>query len=268
MWARVSATYLYPVKACAALRVSSLTFEPAAGLCGDRSWVVVDADDRVTWQGAIPTLARILPIEIRGRLTLTSASGDSAVLPPPGVGEPRKVHCWNSSLKAFDAFEGHDAGDAVAEFASTVAGKTVRLVHLATSAHKPNPAHVISVSSLNVVSASVGQETNLLRFRPNIVLSHDDEPLPPFAEEHATSLISTTASGRFVFTVVAPCERCIVINVDPSSSTVDSRFLKTVAMQSEGRGLPAPAAFGIYVKATARGTIAIGDRVELITVHD
>lgn len=268
MWVRVSSTYLYPIKACAALRVPSLAFDSTGSLCGDRAWVVVDADDRVTWQGAIPTLARILPVETAGQLTIASNTGDSAVLPPPQMGVPRSVHSWNALRKAFDVFHGHDAGDTVAELASAIAGKPVRLVHLATTAHKPNPAHMISVSSVSVLSDQLGQETDLLRFRPNIVLSHADDALPPFAEEHAISLMCSTANGRLELTITAPCERCMVINVDPVSCAVEARFLKIVAAQSGNRGVLAPAAFGVYVRAAARGMLAAGDRVELVTAHD
>lgn len=268
MRARVSATYLYPIKACAPLRVQSLTFEPTGSLRGDRAWVVIDTDDRITWQGAIPTLARIVPIETAGQLMISSVAGGSAVLPPIGTGVPRRVFSWNAGRQAFDEFDGHDAGDTVAELASTIAGKSVRLVHLATTAHKPNPAHLISVNSLGVLSGHVEHETNLLRFRPNIVLAGDEDELPPFSEEHATSLVCTTAEGPLVLTITAPCERCIVVNVDPDSCAVDGRFLKTVAAQSRGRGVSAPAAFGVYVRAAGSGSLAAGDCVELITARD
>lgn len=264
MWARVSATYRYPIKACAALRVPSLTFESTGGLGGDRSWVVVDADNRVTWQGAIPTLARILPVENSGQLAIASAAGDMAVLPPPGAGMPRLAFNWNSALKAFDTFSGHDAGDAVAELASAIAGEPVRLVRPLTSAHKLNPAHVISESSLRVISAQLGQDADLLRFRPNIVISDGDTALAPFAEEQAVSLMCCSDNVRSVLAITAPCERCVVVNVDPMTAATDPRFLKTIAAHSRGRGISAPAAFGIYVRASAAGTLAVGDRVELI----
>lgn len=268
MLARVSATYLYPIKACAALRVPSLTFEPTGDLWGDRSWVVVDADDRVTWQGAIPSLARILPVETSGQLAIASAAGDSAILPPPGVGVSRLVSIWNPRLKAYDPLPGHDAGDAVAELASTIAGKPVRLVRPITSTHKPNPAHVISMRSLGVMSVQPGQETDLLRFRPNIVICDGDSSLVPFAEERATSLVCLSGNVRFVLAITAPCERCVVINLDPTSGTIDPRFLKTIVAHSRSRGISAPAAFGVYVRATAHGTVAVGDSVELVTARD
>lgn len=265
MGARVSATYLYPIKACAPLQVSSLAFTPAGDLRGDRSWVVVDADDRITWQGAIPSLARIIPTGTIDALAISSASGDTAILPPPGQGAPRTVHSWNGQRQAFDALDGHDAGDAVAELASTIAGKGVRLVHLATNAHRPNPVHIISASSLGILSAEIGRETDLLRFRPNLVLADDGEGLPPFAEEQATALVCATTDARLVLTITAPCERCVVVNVDPASSAVNARVLKTVAGQSQRRGVAAPAAFGIYARANSGGTVATGDRAELVT---
>jgi uncharacterized protein YcbX len=265
MWARVSATYLYPIKACAPLQVTSLAFEPTGDLRGDRTWVVVDADNRITWQGAIPTLAQIIPTGTPDRLAISSAAGDSAALPPAGQGAPRTVHSWNGQRQAFDAFDGHDAGDPVAELASSIAGKPVRLVRLATTGHRPNAVHFISTTSLSTLSAEVGRETDRLRFRPNVVLSSDGDALPPFAEEEAISLVCSNAESKLVFTITGPCERCIVINVDPASSAVDGRFLKVVASHSQRRGLNAPAAFGIYARASNAGTLTTGDLIELVT---
>jgi len=265
MWARVSATYLYPVKACAPLRVDALAFGPSGELHGDRQWVVVDADDRLTWQGAIPTLARILPAGTPDRLAIASAAGDSLTLPPPGAGAPRTVHSWNGQRQAFDALAGHDAGDAVAELASTIAGQRIRLVHLTTTAHLPNPVHIISRSSLHALTAAWEPSADPLRFRPNIILSEEHDSLPAFAEEQATALRCLTAGGPLVLEVTAPCERCVVVNVDPASATLDARYLQTVAAHSRGRGVTAPAAFGIYARATAPGSLATGDRLELVT---
>jgi uncharacterized protein YcbX len=187
MRALVSATYLYPIKACAPLRVASLTFEPSGDIRGDRAWVVVDADDRITWQGAIPALARIIPTGMPERLAISSLAGESVELPPPGEGAPRTVQSWNSARQAFDSFAGHDAGDAIAELASAIVGERIRLVHLTTTTHRPNPVHIISTASLGVLASPLDPQADLRRFRPNIVLSADGEALPPFAEERATS---------------------------------------------------------------------------------
>lgn len=267
MRARVGATYLYPIKACAPLRVNSLAFAPTGDLLGDRAWVVVDANDRITWQGAIPTLAQIRPAGTPERLTISSVAGDSAALPPPGQGAPRPVHSWNGQRQAFDTFTGHDAGDAVAELATTIAGCPVRIVHLATSEHRPNAVHIISESSLATLSAELGPNSDMLRFRPNLVLSAAGDALPPFIEEQATSLVCATADSRLMLTVTAPCERCMVINVDPASSAVDGRHLKTIAAHSQRRGTSTPAVFGIYARATTPGTLATGDIVELVTAR-
>ena len=267
MWARVSATFLYPVKACAPLGVTSLVFEAAGDIQGDREWVVVDADDRITWQGAIPALAQIFPTGKPDRLAISSAAGDSVVLPPSDQGAPRTVHSWNGRRQAFDAFAGHDAGDAVAALASSIAGQKVRLVHLSTTTHRPNPIHIITDSSLRVLAAQLGGDTDLRRFRPNIVLTGDDAVLPPFAEEQATALVCPMANSRLVLTVTAPCERCVVVNVDPTSSAVDARYLKTVVAHSQSRGASAPAVFGVYARATTGGRLATGDGVELITAR-
>jgi uncharacterized protein YcbX len=229
--------------------------------------VVVDADDRVTWQGAIPTLARIIPAGTPDQLAISSVAGASAVLPPPGEGAPRTVQAWNAQRQAFDALAGRDAGDTVAGLASKIAGHPIRIVHLATTTHRPHPVHIISATSVGALASQLGRTMDLLRFRPNIVLSDDGEPLPPFVEEQATALVCHATGSPLELKITAPCERCIVINVDPDSSAVDDHYLKTVAAHSRGRGVSAPAAFGVYARATTGGTLATGDRVELRTAH-
>jgi uncharacterized protein len=265
MWARVSATFLYPVKACAPLRVTSLDFTPSGEISGDREWVVVDADDRITWSGAIPTLARIIPRGWPDRPAIASTGGDSVPLPPPGHGAPRTIHSWNGQRQAFDALEGHDAGDAVADFASTIAGQRIRLVHLATTAHRPNPVHLVTDASLRVLAAALEGDPDLQRFRPNVVLCGDGDALPPFLEEHATSLRCHHARARLDLAITGPCERCVVINVDPASSAVDSHYLKTVVAQSRTRRAGTAPMFGVYARATGAGMVATGDRVEIVT---
>ena len=265
MRAIVSATYLYPIKACAPMQVASLTFAPSGDIRGDREWVVVDAGNRITWMGAIPALAQIIPTGTPDRLAISSAAGETAVLPPSGEGAPRTVQSWNGQRQAFDELVGNDAGDVVAELASSIAGQSIRLVRLATTAHRPNPVHLISVDSLAVLAAQAGRDTNLLRFRPNVVLSGEGETLPPFVEEQATSLVCSSAHSRLVLEITIPCERCIVTNVDPVSSVVDDAYLKAIAAHSRGRGAAAPAVFGVYARATTAGALATGDRVELVT---
>lgn len=252
------------MKACAPLAVTSLGFTASGNIQGDREWVVVDADDRITWSGAIPTLWQLKPIGTRERMAIASAAGDSVPLPAPAEGAPRIVYLWNASRQAFDSVPGQDAGDTAAEFASAIAGQKVRLVHLSTGAHRPNAVHVVTDASLQVLAAKFGANTDLLRFRPNLVLADDRDPLPPFAEEHAATLMCRGANHRLDLMVTGPCERCIVVNVDPGSSAVDGRYLKGVVEQSRARRTAAAPIFGVYARARTAGVVAIGDEVEIL----
>ena len=80
--------------------------------------------------------------------------------------------------------------------------------------------------------------------------------LPPFAEEAVTSLVCSSPNSALVLAVTGPCERCVVINVDPASGVIDDRYLKTTATHSRGEaaGFLLPLAFGIYAHATTPGT--------------
>jgi uncharacterized protein YcbX len=97
-----------------------------------------------------------------------------------------------------------------------------------------------------------------------VVLGPAGDALLPFVEEQATSLVCLSPNSSLVLSVTGPCERCVVINVDPAAGARDDRYLKTTAAHSLQRQAAAPAAFGIYARATTAGTVAVGDSVELV----
>jgi hypothetical protein len=174
------------------------------------------------------------------------------------------VQAWNGPRQAFDTLDGHDAGDAVAELASTIVGQPIRVVHLSTTIHRPNPVHIVSAVSVATLTAELQADADLRRFRPNIVLAGVGDSLPPFVEEQVTSLVFSAPNSALVLAVTGPCERCVVINVDPVSGALDNRYLKATAVHSQRRRTSAQVAFGIYARATTPGTLPIGAHLKLI----
>lgn len=129
------ALYVYPVKACAGLRVDQLQFSEQGLIAGDREWVVVNADSgEVVWQGSHPRLALVHPRVAPGWLHLSGPEGRALAVPHPPRGAACQVKIWNSSLQCNEAFDGIDAGDAACAWLQNITGTALRLVRLEAAA--------------------------------------------------------------------------------------------------------------------------------------
>jgi hypothetical protein len=226
--------------------------------------VVVDDQGRVTWMGAIPRLALLRPEPTTKGCTLRAPGGGSMPLPPAGEGAPCTVQCWNGARGAFDSLEGHDAGAAPSAFASEVAGKSVRIVRLATDAHRPNPVHVTTVPSLRDLAAHLGISFAAMsghrRFRPNLVLeAAGGEPLAARIEDQFAAITRPSRDRSLSLEVTGRCDRCVVIDVDPDTGQVDRSCLSGTKTHSARHYPGEPAYFGVYARARVPGKLEVGE---------
>jgi len=77
---RLTALYLYPVKSCRGLAVTSAEVD-ACGIIGDRRFMVVDAEGRFLTQRAHPRMALIATTLTSDALILSSPQHGSASVP-------------------------------------------------------------------------------------------------------------------------------------------------------------------------------------------
>ncbi len=260
----IRACHLYPVKSCAGVPVESLTFDESGEIVGDREWVIVDERQCLTWMGAIPRLALVRPQLTANGWSLRAAAGGVVPLPPAGEGALCTVQAWNGARGAFDTLDGRDAGDAVAEFVSDVAGKKLRAVWLATSQHRPNPVHLTTVPSLHRHAGELGVNPEGMsghrRFRPNLVLdAAPGEALDAFAEER----VAAFTRPPLTLEVTGRCARCIMVDVDPDTADMDGRHLAGTKRQSARRYPGEPAYFGVYARACQPGRLGAGDKLAM-----
>lgn len=266
--ARVDALFIYPIKACGAMRVEQLDIAPNGLIAGDREWAVVDEKGEVTWQGAHPRLALVRPTLEGGMLRLT-APGE-AVIEVALAALSCTVQMWNDSVKELETFAAFDAGDAAAALLQRVTGAPLRLVrfgHQALARRGINPLHLLNTASLGELNAHLaGQgiaEAEALRFRPNLLLGAAAEPLLPFIEEQVTRVHGGDGERSWQMPVSAPCIRCVVPGVSPVSGEVNDALPLAVAQLSGQRFPGGPSIFGVYV-APAPGTrIRVGERLRL-----
>jgi uncharacterized protein YcbX len=268
MQARVSHCTVYPLKACAGVAVPSLRIGANGQIAGDRTWVVVDEAGQVTWQGAVPGLARVHPLLQQDAVFLQAAGGGERIALPAAGESPCEVSFWNDERKQTERLAAWDAGARVAEFVSDIAGARLRVVRPASMQHRLHPLHLVTLPSWQVLQARIGAgaqgAAHLRRYRPNLVLDHGDDELLPFAEESLSALLLHGTSATPVrLDVYARCIRCVVPNVHPDTGAVDPAFLEATAALSTQRLPGAPVGFGMYARPSGACEIAQGDRLTL-----
>jgi uncharacterized protein YcbX len=215
--ARISALFVYPLKSgralsCPRVRVSATGFE------WDRQWMLINAHGVFLSQRTHPQLARIVPQLDAGELLLDAPGVPRLRLPRVSSGERRSVRVHR------DVCVGLDEGGAAAEWASRIAGESVRVVRVPPQVERfANPAFagtlpapmgfadgfpvlVCNQASLDDLNTRLPERIPMERFRPNIVL----EGLTAWAEDRIDALTVDGVTLR----LVKPCTRCTIPAID------------------------------------------------------
>jgi uncharacterized protein len=99
-----------------------------------------------------------------------------------------------------------------------------------------------------------GKEIDVRRFRPNLFISLIDKV--PFSEEKWMGRRIKIGS-EVEIQLVAHCQRCMIITVNPDNAELDSSLLKTVVKERKSN-------FGVYASVIKTGEIQVGDEVLLL----
>lgn len=118
------------------------------------------------------------------------------------------------------------------------------------------PVHVMSQASLATIAAEVGEDVDVRRFRPNVVLMLDD-PDDGLPETHWTGGHLTV--GGAVLEVTMPTIRCVVPSRAQPGLEVDRRITRAVA----GR---ARRCLGVYCWVDTGGAVQVGDEISMRAV--
>jgi uncharacterized protein YcbX len=257
---RVSALYVYPVKACRGIRVDSARVV-ARGFEHDRRYMIVDPGGRFVTQRELPELALVTTSIEAGGIVLRHAGHPECALPfEHDSAEVLEVSVWSHSGPALR----HEPGSA---WLSAVLGRPVDLVFMpeshrrAVNPERSRPGDVVSfadgypflvISEASLADLNSRLETPLVmeRFRPNIVVSG----VEPFAEDAWQHV----RFGSVRFRGVKRCDRCSVTTVDPDTGVRDKEPLRTLATYRREDG---KVWFGMNLIHDGGGTLAVGDRV-------
>ena len=282
--ARVAALFVHPIKSAAAIPIDEMTLDDL-GAVGDRRWLVIDdAGNQVTARET-PALALVrqrfadvVDPEARprrnvdGPLWLEAADSAGIRVELPTTAATRVVRVWDDAVMA------HDAGDAVAKWMSRVLATSCRVVRLAESARRPlavkhagpiprdgrrvaftdgAPLLLLGQASVDALSDRLveqgGEPMVVARFRPNIVLAH--------TTPHEEDMWRSIAIGAVRFGIGAPCSRCVITTIDPTTGERGVEPLRTLATYRRQDG---DVMFGMNITHAAPGMVRVGDLVSNI----
>ena len=225
--ATLAALYIYPVKSCAVVSLTTARAE-SRGLAGDRRWALAGPSGRLLTQREQPRMRLIEPVW-DGTLRALRAPGlPELPLPAEPLGPRVPATLWG------EAIGGLSVTPDAAAWLHAFLGVPCDLVALPQDASrwqegKPfraplgyadgNPFHLISTASLATLGSA---SRSPLDFRPNFVI----DGAPAFAEDGWRRL----RIGPVGFQAVESCSRCSVVNVDPDGH-MTAEPLRTLARQ-------------------------------------
>jgi len=261
----LSSLYRFPLKSAAGESLQRCASD-SLGLLGDRRWMVVAAGTgRFLTQRVLPRMA-LLQAHWQGdtALKLAAPGMPELLVRVPDDKTMRCVQVWSANLVV------PDAGETAAAWLSDFLGQACRLVYLPeddgiqvdldyarlgerTAFSDGFPFLLIGQASLDDLARRVGRPLEMLRFRPNLVVSGAE----PYAEDGWKRI----RIGQLTFRVVKPCSRCVIPTLDPATGerAPDREPLNTLLSYRKG---PGGVFFGQNLIAEGRGELEVGMPVE------
>ncbi len=238
---RITQLWCYPLKSGAGVRLEQALLT-AAGLDGDRSWMVTTPAGRFLTQREVPRLALVRPALRDDMLVLQAhvPTGPASPDPHPPDAEPRlpdlrvplrgdgprvEVQVWK------DTCIGIDAGDEAAAWLGQLLQRDCRLVRFDPAQRRLSsrqwtgaieaenlfsdgfPVLVISEASLEDLNSRLERPLPMNRFRPNIVIAGVD----PYDEDRIDEL----RDGPLRLKIVKPCTRCKITTTNQDTAEVE-----------------------------------------------
>ncbi|MFH8517819.1 MOSC domain-containing protein [Streptomyces gelaticus] len=263
----------YPVKGCAGTTVDSAQVF-GTGLEHDRTFMVVDATDGAfRSQRTHPSMAAI-GVEVRdagAALALTAADVEPLHLDIDPHGPRIDVSMFDRPLGA-----AVDQGDAVAEWFSDALGVKSRLVRVVpgfdrdgwgetpgkvnfADAHAVLVASTASLDDLNarITARGGANPVPMNRFRPNIVLTGNDEP-------HFEDRVRRMTTGSVELAHSVRAMRCAVPMVDQTTGRrAGPEPIRTLSTYRREPEYGNKVSFGAKNAVVREGTVRVGDVVEV-----
>lgn len=223
-----------------------------AGVHGDRSFLIADADGRMISSVRIGALLEVRPRhdESAGTLTITLPGGEE-VSEPVKLGEPEQVSFHDGSLLArplrgpvSQALSEH-AGAPLRVFAAPDGGSSV-------DRGRDGAVTIVSTASLELLAQIAGAPVDHRRFRMTLgidgVAAHEEDG---WVERHVRV-------GEVELRVHGHVGRCVLTTRDPDSGRIDLPVLRHLAAYRSGLDSTEPLPFGVYASVVRGGPLSVG----------
>lgn len=262
---QISALYVYPVKSLGGIAVEASKVEER-GLKYDRRWMLVNEKNELVTQRTHVRMS-LLKVAIQATgLLVSHLENEAEFLIPfkPQTAERLTVTVWDDSLEAIrvsdeaDAWFTEQIGDdcrlvfqpedsfRFADERFAVTGKE----HVSMA--DGYPILIISEASLADLNARLETPVEMLRFRPNIVVTDCEA----FVEDE----LKNFTVNNVELCGVKPCARCVMTTIKPGTTEKGAEPLKTL---STYRQVGNKILFGQNVLVHKTGKIAVGDKINM-----
>lgn len=192
---------------------------------------------------------------IRGDLTrsgfpwLTIRENSSMWRYSPRFVEPDKP---NTSITMVRTPSGKEL-DVVDPALAAELGHNARVIKQDRGVFDAFPLSLLSTQSVASLSASVGEDLDMRRFRPNLYIESTEGGDAP-----ENSWIGEVLEiGEMQMRIDKRDKRCVTINVDPVTTERNPAILRSVAQERDTR-------FGVYGSPVRPGRVKIGDTVSIV----
>lgn len=261
---KISEIVIYPVKSLAGNPLAEAEVVET-GFRDDRSWMIVDEEGRFISQRQHPKMALVKAAVTDSGIRLTLPGTAPQELAAVEEGPVLPVEVWEQPC------EGVDQGAEAARLLSDYLGRPCRLVRMHPGSRrriKPKyytgdfaslrfpdsmPFLLISRASLDDLNERLAEPVEMNRFRPNLVVDGGE----PFQEDGWKRI----RIGEVELRVVKSCVRCEMITIDQSTGEKGIEPQETLGTYRTG---PKGVLFGRHLLHEGRGTIHIGDSVEVL----
>lgn len=255
--------FIYPVKSLACIRVSEWEVVET-GLKYDRQWMLIDEQRQFLSQRRLPKMALIQTRLTDSELILSAPNFADFYLPLESKGGAIiQSTVWK------DCCDAQHVSNAADLWFSDVLEMPCQLVYLPTETKRGVdlnyandadrvafadgfPFLIVSENSLNALNAELEKPIEMVRFRPNLVISGCDAYSEDFWREIQISDI--------VFRLPKPCSRCSVPGINPETAEVTKEPLTTLSRLRKWQN---KIYFGQNALHDSVGILKIGDNVEV-----
>ena len=225
---RVVALWRYPVKSMAGESLDSVEVS-WHGVAGDRRWAFVQDG-----------------LERSGFPWLTIRERSGMWRYRPSFADPASP---DKSRTVVHTPGGRELDVVDPELAAELGGGA-RVIKQNRGVFDVSPLSLTTTQSVGAIGELVGAELEPQRFRPNILIEAAGSA--PFAEDDWVGSELQIGSARI--RVDLRDERCVMVNVDPSTTERNAAVLKAIARERD-------ACLGVYAATVKPGQVAVGDLV-------